>query len=326
MIGTLEHRLFAQAWAISVTLHGIAVILAMLLVFQMKSLPMQDIFQWNVSLVEMVQAQSVEPGAQAEGLPEPAPQAVVRSKQPVTTTSQVVPIRKPNPSLTERRQRLVETTSVMERSTAQTPPAAVQQHQGTVARMDATPVKEDVKIGEGQHVEPVPNPIAQSMVPDEPPSPLDTNAPVRPVPTGINKAPLVEPTDPVQMAAVPKESVMSRASPEPPQPVPGTVQQAPAGRADYGWLIESVSKRMAELKRYPMTARANGWEGRVLLRAVIRADGQLVEVMVQKSSGHDELDMAAMETIREASPLHLRHELGRAQIAITVPLVYSLTR
>lgn len=108
--------------------------------------------------------------------------------------------------------------------------------------------------------------------------------------------------------------------------MPGTVPQAPAGRADYGWLIESVSKRLAELKRYPAMARSNGLEGKVLLRAVIRADGQLAEVVVQKSSGHEELDTAAMETIREASPLHLRHELGRTQIAITVPLVYSLAR
>ncbi|MDF0676450.1 MAG: energy transducer TonB [Nitrospira sp.] len=322
MIGTLEHRLFAQAWAISVTLHGIVVILAMLLVFQMKSLPVQDIFQWNVSLVEMVQVQSVEPGAQAAGLPEPAPQAVVRPKQPVTTTSQVVPTRKPNPGLTERQQRLVETTSIMERSPAQTPPAAVQQHQEAVAQMDATPVKEVTKFEEAQHVEPVSNPIAH----DEPPSRVDTSTPVRHVSPDGDKPPMVERTESVQMAAVPKESAMSQASPEPPQPVPGTVQQAPAGRADYGWLIESVSKRLAELKRYPTSARSNGLEGKVLLRAVIRADGQLAEVTVQKSSGYEELDMAAMETIREASPLHLRHELGRAQIAITVPLVYSLAR
>jgi protein TonB len=65
-------------------------------------------------------------------------------------------------------------------------------------------------------------------------------------------------------------------------------------------------------------------EGKVLLRAVIRADGLLVEVSVQRSSGHEELDEAAMETVRAASPLHLRHELGRAQVAVTVPLVYKL--
>lgn len=323
MIGTLEHRLFAQAWAISVALHGIAVILAMLLVFQMKPLPLQEIFQWNVSLVETLQEQSVEPGAQAEELPKPAPQAVVRPKQTATKTAQVVPARKPNPDPNERQQRLIETASVMERSPAQTPPE-VEQRQEAVAQMDATPVKDAIKSEEA-HIEPVPNPIAQSVVPEEPPSLGDPNASVRQVPTDNNK-PLTEPTEPVRMAAVPKESVTSQASPEPPQPATGTIPQAPAGRADYGWLIESVSKRMAELKRYPVTARANGLEGKVLLRAVIRADGQLVEVVVQRSSGHEELDAAAMQTMRDASPLKLHQELGRAQIAVTVPLVYTLAR
>lgn len=326
MIETLERRLFAQAWAISVTLHGIAVILAMLLVSQMKSLPVQDLFQWNVSLVEMVQVQSVESGAQAEGLPKPAPQAVVRPKQSVTTTSQIVPTRKQSPGLTERQQRLVETTPIAERSPAQTPPPAVQQHQEAVAQMDASPVGDVPRSEEAQHVEPVFNPIAQSMVSEEQPSRVDTSAAVRQLPTDINKEPLTELTEPVRMAAVPRESAIPQASPEASQPVSGAVRPTPAGHADYGWLIESVSKRLAELKRYPVTARSNGLEGKVLLRAVIRADGQLVEVMVQKSSGHEELDVAAMETIREASPLHLRHDLGRAHIAITVPLVYSLAR
>ncbi|MDF0652844.1 MAG: hypothetical protein CV081_01120 [Nitrospira sp. LK265] len=326
VIVPLEYRLFVQAWAISVTLHGIAVILAMLLVFQMKSLPVEDIFQWNVSLVEMVQVQSVEPGAQAEGLPKPAPQAVVQSKQPVTKTAQVLQTRKPNSSLTERQHRLVETTSVMERSPAQTPPAPVQQHQEAVAQMDATPVKDVTRSEEGQQVAPVSNPIAQSMVPEEPPSRVDSSASVPQVPMDINKEPPAGPTESVQTAALPQESVISQAFPEPPQPLPGAVRQAPAGRADYGWLIESVSKRMAELKRYPVTARANGLEGKVLLRAVIRADGQLTEVVVQRSSGHEELDAAAMQTMRDASPLKLHQELGRAQIAVTVPVVYTLAR
>jgi len=324
VIGTLEHRLFAQAWAISVTLHGIAVALAMLLVFQMKPLPLQDIFQWDVALVETLQEQSAELGAQAAGLPEPAPQAVVRPKQPVSPTSQVVPTKKPNPGSNERQQRLIETASIMERSPAETPPA-IEQHQEAVVQMDAAPVKDAIKSEEA-HVEPVPNPIAQSVVPEEPPSHVDPSPSVRQVPTDNNKEPLTESTESVRMAAVPKESVTSQASPEPPQPVTGTIPQAPVGRADYGWLIESVSKRMAELKRYPVTARANGLEGKVLLRAVIRADGQLVEVVVQRSSGHEELDAAAIQTMRDASPLKLHQELGRAQIAVTVPLVYTLAR
>lgn len=298
----LERRLLAQAWAISVTLHGMAVALAMLLVAQMKPQPIQDLFQWNVALVEGLQEQSAEPGTQATRLLERAPQVPVQPKQPVSATSQA-PARKPTPSVTARQQH-VESPQAMERPLAQAlPPAAVQQHQDAVAQMDATPVTEITKIEEAQHqhVEPALTPTVQPTASEEVPSS-------------------------VQTADVSKESGISHTAPEPPQAATGTVRSAPTGRPDYGWLIESVSKRLAELKRYPVTARSNGLEGKVVLRVVIRADGQLAEVMVQKSSGYEELDMAAMETLREASPLRLRHELGRAQIAITVPLVYSLAR
>jgi protein TonB len=122
-----------------------------------------------------------------------------------------------------------------------------------------------------------------------------------------------------------KESIALETPLEPAQPVTEVVQHAPATRANYDWLIESLSARLAELKHYPTAARSSGLEGKVLLRAVIRSDGHLAEVSVQKSSGHEELDAAAMQTMREASPMQLRHTLGRAQIAITVPLVYKLT-
>lgn len=327
MIEALERRLFVQAWTISVTLHGIAMTLGVLLVSQMKPLPLQDKFQWNVSLVEMLREQSAEPGTRAAGLRDLAPQAPGQPKLHVTATSQAVPSGKPNPNGTAKQQQLFEAPQVMEQPLVQAPPLAeVQQHQEAVAQVGATPVKETTRIEEAKQVETLSDARVQSILSSEPPSPVDASAPIRHLSPDVDKASPVEPTESVQMAAVPKEPGISKASPEPPQPVTGTARQAPAVRLDYGWLIESVSKRLAELKRYPVMARSNGLEGKVLLRAVVHADGQLAEVMVQKSSGYEELDTAAIETIREASPLHLRHELGRAQIVITIPLVYSLAR
>jgi protein TonB len=89
-------------------------------------------------------------------------------------------------------------------------------------------------------------------------------------------------------------------------------------------LAESLRRRLAELKRYPSTARLNGWEGKVVLRAVIRADGHLSEVKVHRSSGYDVLDNAAMEAIRMVCPLHMHQALGAAEVAVYVPMVYSL--
>jgi protein TonB len=129
----------------------------------------------------------------------------------------------------------------------------------------------------------------------------------------------------VQTAAVQKEMTVPQVSGESAQPLTKAMQSFPATKADYGWLIASIASRLAEVKHYPATARLHGEEGKVVLRAVIRADGNLAEVKVQKSSGHEDLDVAAMEALRQACPIHMRHELGRPYITVNVPVVYALT-
>jgi len=47
---------------------------------------------------------------------------------------------------------------------------------------------------------------------------------------------------------------------------------------------------------YPRHAREMGWEGTVVLRMEIRADGTVAEVKVQRTSGHRVLDQAAVAT------------------------------
>jgi protein TonB len=70
----------------------------------------------------------------------------------------------------------------------------------------------------------------------------------------------------------------------------------------------------------------NGWEGKVVLRVQIRQDGNLESVSIVKSSGHETLDNAAMEAVRRACPLHLKHELTSPMVVVQVPINYSLNR
>ena len=110
---------------------------------------------------------------------------------------------------------------------------------------------------------------------------------------------------------------------------PGTTQQMPvrqmpATRADYGWLVESLWNRVEQLKRYPHVARMNRWEGRVVLRAVIREDGELIELNIAESSGHSVLDRDALEILRKASPIKLKHPLGQRQVVVQIPISYRL--
>ena len=95
-------------------------------------------------------------------------------------------------------------------------------------------------------------------------------------------------------------------------------------QGDNAWLAESLGRRIKELTRYPSSARLNGSEGKVVLRVVLRADGHLVDVVVHRSSGHEVLDRAAMETVRLACPIHMKQALSAAEVAVYVPIVYSL--
>ncbi|MBB76184.1 MAG: hypothetical protein CMJ75_16880 [Planctomycetaceae bacterium] len=50
---------------------------------------------------------------------------------------------------------------------------------------------------------------------------------------------------------------------------------------------------------YPEALQQDGVEGRVVLQADVGANGRLTKVKVQKSSGHRELDKAALESVRK---------------------------
>jgi protein TonB len=95
-------------------------------------------------------------------------------------------------------------------------------------------------------------------------------------------------------------------------------------RADFGWLTKALWRRIEQLKRYPHKARMNRWEGTVVVRCVIRQDGYFAELTMEKSSGHNVLDEDAIELLRKASPLSLKHELGRPELTIRIPISYKL--
>lgn len=50
--------------------------------------------------------------------------------------------------------------------------------------------------------------------------------------------------------------------------------------------------------RYPERARAAGAQGTTLLKIHVRADGSVGDIIVERSSGHPDLDAAAMEAVK----------------------------
>jgi protein TonB len=148
-------------------------------------------------------------------------------------------------------------------------------------------------------------PQALPAAPDvAPPVPIVKPA-LRPAPRLELAAPLA-PGIPASPAAS-AESTSSAPAPsaaEEPQagPIaPSAEPAADAGSVDQFRLqLISAAKRY---KRYPRVAMDNNWEGDVVVRMVIGADGMLASVSVKTGSGHEVLDQQALEMFKRAKPL-----------------------
>jgi TonB family protein len=107
-------------------------------------------------------------------------------------------------------------------------------------------------------------------------------------------------------------------------------QMAPASksapRPDHGWLISALRTRVLELQRYPVLARSNHWEGRVVLKIVIGAQGQLRDLKLVESSGHHVLDQDAEILVRQVFPLQMTQALAQPHLVVSLPIIYRLDR
>lgn len=269
------------------------------------------------------------------------PQAIQREVQPVVETvrpqEQIQPTRevvqvqaKPiEPQEIQKTEPLMqaavpaevvrETAPAVEQTVVEAAPATAQTYQAQAV------------VSQPTVMETRPEPVATASAPVVHAAPAAEPAPASPAPAVEAVASVSEPVPapPAPVAAVPAPVAAA-------QPDPATLQEhqvvarvatpRPATKADYGWLAESLHRRIIELRHYPSTARLNGWEGKVVLKVSIRQDGQLKDVEVVKSSGHESLDQAAMEAVRRACPLHMKHELTAPMVVLHLPVSYSLNR
>ena len=85
-------RFFLPAWAISLTLHGAVIGVALAFATQVKPILQQDLFQWDVALVEAAKSSvPSEPVESVTAPPQPMPKSVPQSRlKRVTEVSQVV--------------------------------------------------------------------------------------------------------------------------------------------------------------------------------------------------------------------------------------------
>ena len=123
-------------------------------------------------------------------------------------------------------------------------------------------------------------------------------------------------------SAEPSVPVPPPAPMPPPDTLPQPAQASPEQGAQYdaqpGYLQNAPPP-------YPWTARIRGWEGLVVLKVRMGADGRAGTVELVSSSGHDILDDAAVQAVRRWQFLPAR--VGGMALASTViiPIRFQLT-
>jgi protein TonB len=296
MTSTNDNRFFLPAWGISLTFHGLAVGLAVMCVTQVKPLLPEEVFQWDVALVE-----ATKPNLTTEQV-----ESVVPPSQPTAKATPPVP-------------KILQPVRAMAQA-AEPPRPTIETVQPIESKVERSQVREEpVEQSIAEIAQPTSEPVAVAVSPEPVESQLLPNEPV-----AVAAAPPSSSEVPVaQEASAPVSAQDRRVDAAPVQVIKAAGLSAEA-KLDHQWLAESLWRRVAEIKRYPNSARMNGQEGKVILKAVIRSDGQLADVFVLKSSGYAALDMAAMEAVKLACPLHMKHAIGKPQIVVSLPIVYSL--
>jgi len=168
-----------------------------------------------------------------------------------------------------------------------------------------------------------PTPELPVVPPQIPPMTIEFAAPAPPVvepPPPAPALPVVEPPPPVvdELAAkpkpkpkpLPKPVVKQAPKPQPkaveappPAPAPVAAPAPPAPPAPAP--VTPASANAAYLKNpapeYPQMAQRRGWEGTVLLRVEVLPSGKPGQIQLQKSSGRDALDAAALAAVKRWS-------------------------
>lgn len=150
---------------------------------------------------------------------------------------------------------------------------------------------------------PPPQPIVQPPPPPPPPPPPKKVEPPppkkdvvalkpqkvkpKPPPKQVVQPP---PPQPAQVVDDPPPAPVRAAPPAPPAP---PVEKVTPPSASAGYLHNPAPE-------YPSLAEEEGWSGRVILKVHVQANGRPDSVSVQKSSGHDLLDQAAVRTVRSS--------------------------
>jgi protein TonB len=160
-----------------------------------------------------------------------------------------------------------------------------------------------------------PSPVAKAEPKATLPPPAPAAAPAAPVSESAE-------TTPAASSAPSAPPIVARADPAPAPASPSVEAMDTGSLAQYRLLLISMARKY---KRYPRVAMDNNWEGDVVVRMVIGANGMISALSIKTSSGHEVLDQQALEMFRKAKPLvQIPAALRGKEFTIELRAIYNL--
>lgn len=93
----------------------------------------------------------------------------------------------------------------------------------------------------------------------------------------------------------------------------------------YTGYMSRLKEKIEGIWKYPPEAAARGIYGDLKIKFTIKKDGRLGSIELERTSGHTDLDEAAMQALRDAEPFWpLPDEWGRDAMTIDGHFVYSI--
>ena len=163
---------------------------------------------------------------------------------------------------------------------------------------------------------PAPPPPEKKPPPKKPqPKPVPKKAP----PPIVQKAPEFAPVE----------------APAEPQPTPVTAPSAPSAPATAASSVPTHAEQFTEANfranyahnpkpEYPMIAKSRGWQGKVLLKVQVSAEGLSDAVAVDQSSGHEILDESAVEAVKKWKFIPAKRGETPVASSVIVPIIFTL--
>jgi protein TonB len=190
------------------------------------------------------------------------------------------------------------------------------------ARLVQTPVVEPAAVvPQSEPVQPQTPPKPQARRPAVKPAPVAKAAPA-PAPKVAAEPPVIEAAPSEAPAAPLPPPVIARTDPAPAPPAPSAEAMDAGSLAQYRLQLISTARKY---KRYPRVAIDNNWEGDVVVRMVVGANGGISALNVKTSSGHEVLDQQALEMFKKAKPLvEIPAALRGKEFSLELRAIYNL--